>query len=75
MQGARVKDEDASTPPSQSRLDNAHAVPFFLRSWWVKDYERPEEISWQSPDWLTLPLFGLQSDPFCDAGNLDLDIN
>lgn len=67
--------DDAPALSPRTRLDNAHEVPFFLRAWWVKDYERPEEIRWQAPDWLTLPLFSLQSDPFCDAGNLDLDIS
>jgi hypothetical protein len=59
---------------NSSRHQTADLVPFFLRSWWVKDYTPAPEIVWQNPEWLTLPLFSLQTDPFCDAGSIDFDL-
>jgi len=56
------------------RKKTATQVPFFLRAWWLKDYELDSDISWHSPNWLTLPVFSLQSDPICDAGSVDFDI-
>ncbi len=57
-----------------SRFETADQVPFFLRTWWLKDYIRADDVVWQNSNWLTLPLYSLQTDPYCDAGSIDFDI-
>lgn len=59
---------------TESRLQTVESVPFFLRSWWLRDYQVEADMIWQQPNWLTLPVFSTYSDPVCDAGNVDSDL-
>jgi hypothetical protein len=58
----------------QVRSLTADQVPFFLKAWWLKDQKSQADLVWPDQNWLTLPLFSLQTDPGCDAGGIDFDV-
>ena len=54
-----------------SRLLSAELVPFFLRAWWLRDYQESGDIVFGAFPSGTVPLWCLHSDPQCDAANID----
>lgn len=76
--GATLKKNSTtvSTPKQQvSPKELADRVPFILRAWWLKDYDREERHQFfEDASLLTLPLWSLHSDPKCDAASVDIDL-
>ncbi len=56
---------------SVRRAEYGRSVPFFLRSWWLRDRMGFEEIEFGEGSTATHPLWSLYSDPICDAANID----
>ncbi len=56
---------------SSRRLELADSVPFFLRAWWLRDYQENSDIVFGAFPTGTVPLWCLHSDPQCDAANID----
>lgn len=52
------------------RLRVADQIPFFMRIWWLRDFDDNHEIAGDG-DAKTLPLSCLHSDPLCDVSNID----
>lgn len=53
------------------RAEVAHLVPFFLRSWWLRDRVENKQVNFGLGSNATLPLWSLHADPLCDGVNLD----
>ncbi|MBS1955865.1 MAG: hypothetical protein JST89_16900 [Cyanobacteria bacterium SZAS-4] len=56
---------------SVRRAEYGGTVPFFLRSWWLRDRVGFEDIEFGIGSTATHPLWSLHSDPICDAANID----
>jgi hypothetical protein len=53
------------------RGELGHTVPFFLRSWWLRDRLEYSDLEFGDGSAATHPLWSLHSDPICDAANID----
>lgn len=53
------------------RRETANFVPFFLRSWWLRDRVENKQVNFGLGSNATLPLWSLHADPLCDGVNLD----
>jgi hypothetical protein len=53
----------------------AEQLPFFLRAWWMKEHQESADLDFQQDSIVTCPLSSLYSDPFCDAGCIDYQLN
>jgi hypothetical protein len=54
-----------------SRLELAKRVPFFLRCWYLKDYQESADLDFGLCGVTTGGTWSATSDPLCDLGNWD----
>lgn len=63
--------EDNIRADCNRRAAHASGLPFFLRSWWLRDRVENSDIEFGGGSSATHPLWSLHSDPVCDAANID----
>jgi hypothetical protein len=67
----RVSQEIGLTADTLRRQGEADKIPFFLRSWWLRDTIENDDLSFAESSNGTQPIACIHSDPFCDASNFD----
>jgi hypothetical protein len=52
------------------RQKQSELLPFFLRSWWLKDSSEYAHILWPSADLIQSQLWTMFCDPLCDNAQI-----
>ena len=63
--------ESIDAAKKSRREQTAELVPFFIRAWWLRDFEDSADIVWPSTAYVTGAIWSLHSDPLVDAAGLD----
>lgn len=53
------------------RQSCADRLPFFLRAWWLREFEESCDLTWPEPGQVTGAVWSRHSDPLCDAAGVD----
>lgn len=65
--------ENTKEPESITlRQRQADQIPFFLRTWWLKEFNSTADVTFAEGAAHTGGIWSMYSDPLCDVGNWDL---
>jgi hypothetical protein len=68
---SKPKCDAEAQAPVTSRQSQADRLPFFLRAWWLRDFELDEELVWPESSHVTGAVWSTQSDPLSDVAGID----
>jgi hypothetical protein len=63
--------EETSGEPLDFCVLSAQRVPFFLRAWWLRDYQETADLTFAEAGAVTGGIWAMYADPLCDLSNWD----